>query len=138
MAAVTAAVAVTAASAGASYAQSRKAAKASKKANAAQRKINRLKNKQSKRQFLRNFRQAQASTLMESVAAGVGLESSRFQGTLSSQQAQAEQAVREMNQMDTLGGEVTRFENKATSAGVRAGGFGAVSNIAASFISFGP
>lgn len=139
MAVVTSIVAagVAVAGAAAQYDQGKKAAKKQKKANKAQRKINQLKNKQAKRAFLRNFRMAQASTLTESVLAGAGLGSSRFQGTLASQTSQAFQAVDEFNEMDRLGGLVTRYQNAAAERQVKAAGYGAISSIASSFISFG-
>ena len=131
------ATAVTAVGAGLQYNAAKKATRQGKKANKAQRAINRLKNKQNKRQFLRSFRQAQASTLVAGVAAGVGLESSQFQGTLGSQRMQAEQAVEEFAESERLGTTQMVALNKQSSAQGRAAGFGSVANIASSFISFG-
>lgn len=137
MAAVTAAVAVAAVGAALQHKSASDAASKAKKGNKAVRAQNRLKNKQAKRAFLKNFRQAQATTLMESVASGAGLGSSRFQGTLASQKSQAFQAVDEFNEMDRLGGQVTKFQNQAQNDQLKAAGFGAVSSIALSFVGFG-
>jgi hypothetical protein len=102
MAAITSAVI-----AGASLAKSihdgRKAKKAGRKANEAQRAQNRLKNKQAKRAYLRQFRQRQAAAIAGAVAANVGLESSAFQGQLSSVRTQAATGVREFAEADRLG-----------------------------------
>jgi predicted DsbA family dithiol-disulfide isomerase len=114
--------------------QAKKATKAGKRANEAQRKANQLKNKQAKRQFLRNFRQAQASTIISSVMAGVGLESSAFQGTLASEKSQARLAVREFAEADKLGAEFTQAQNQQASAAGRAQTFGAISSFASSFV----
>lgn len=136
MAAVTAAVAISAGSAYASHRAGKKAAKAQKKANEAQRKINKLKNFQAKRQFLRNFRQAQANVLSSAIASGVGIDSSAFQGTQQSQMQQANVAVKEFKQMDEYGGEMTQAMNRQASATARAQTWGAVSSFASSFIAF--
>lgn len=139
MAAVTAAVAATAVSAASAYKShkaGKKAAKAQKKANEAQRKINKLKNFQAKRQFLRNFRQAQANVLSSAIASGVGIESSAFVGTQESQKQQANIAVKEFARMDELGGEQTMAMNQQARATSQAQTWGAVSSFASSFISF--
>ena len=114
----------------------RKAKKAQKRANDAQRKINRLKNFQAKRAFLRQVRQAQAANLTQGVAAGVGLESSRVQGTQSSQEAQMRSSVTEFGVMDKLGGEQTSALNKAAQRQYNAGLYSTASNFAMSFASF--
>lgn len=138
MAAITSAIALGVSAVGAvsSYSAAKKATKQGKKANEAQRKANQLKNKQAKRQFLRNFRQAQAATVISSVMAGVGLESSAFQGTLASEQSQARLAVKEFKQADQLGSEFMVAQNKAASAAGRAQTFGQISQFASSFASF--
>ncbi len=136
MAAVTGTIAagVAGLSTAASFKMASDARSHGRKANKAQRAINRLTNRQAKRQFLRNFRQAQAATLVSSVAAGVGLESSRVQGTLSSERSQADTAVREFAEMDRLGGVVTSQRNKQVNDSFGSNIFSSVSNIAQSFI----
>jgi len=138
MAAITSAIALGVSAVGAvsSHRAAKKATKQGKKANEAQRKANQLKNKQAKRQFLRNFRQAQAATVISSVAAGVGLDSSAFQGTLSSEKSQARLAVNEFAQADKLGTDFMTAQNKAASASGRAQTFGQISQFALSFASF--
>lgn len=139
MAAVTAAVAATAVSAASAYKShkaGKKAARAQKKANEAQRKINKLKNFQAKRQFLRNFRQAQANVISSAIASGVGIDSSAFVGTQQSQGTQANVAVKEFKKMDEFGGEMTTAMNQQASATAKAQTWGAVSSFASSFISF--
>ena len=131
-------LAVSAAGTVASLRAGKKATRAQKKANESQRKINRLKNLQARRAFLRQYRQAQANVLSGAIAAGVGLESSAFQGTLQSERSQARTALGEFKQMDQLGGEMTKFMNQQSSAAGRAQTFGAVSNFASQFIAFKP
>ncbi len=109
-----------------------KAKKASKRANASQRAINRLKNKQAKRAFLRQFRQAQAAALVGGVASGVDIASSGVQGTLSSQTSQGITAVSEFKQADDLGAEMTRQLSKQVSANFSASVFGSVASFATS------
>ena len=130
------ALVVTGVSAAASAHQGRKAKKAQKRANDAQRKINRLKNFQAKRAFLRQVRQAQAANLQEGIAAGVGLESSRVQGTQSSQEAQTRSSVTEFGVMDKLGTAQTSALNKAAQYQYNAGLFSTVSNFALQFAKF--
>ncbi len=120
----------------ASHRQGKKATKASQAANEAQRKANKLRNKQAKRAFLRKFRQSQANIVVSSVAAGVGLESSAFQGSLSSEVSQRDTALREFKEADELGAEFTAQQNRATSASFRSQAFGAIGNFASQFISF--
>jgi len=117
-----------------SLAGSRKARKGQERTNEAIRKANVLRNKQSKRQFLKNFRQAQANVYSQAIAAGVGLDSSAFQGTRSSQSAQAGTAIREFREFDKLGAEQTSGMNQAALGQFQAGAWGAVANFAASFI----
>jgi hypothetical protein len=131
------ALAVSAASTAASLSASGKAKKAQERANAAQMKANRLKNLQQKRQFMRGFRQAQANVLSTSIASGIGLGSSRTQGTLGSESSQQRLALREFQQFDELGVEVANQQNKAASAQFRSQAFGAVANFSSQFVSFG-
>lgn len=112
----------------------RKAAKGQERTNEAIRKANILKNKQSKRQFMKNFRQAQANTYSQAIAAGVGLESSAFQGTRSSQSAQASTAIREFKEFDKLGAEQTAGMNQTSLGQFQAGAWGQVSSFLQGFI----
>lgn len=134
---VTAAVVVSAGSAIMSHKAGKKASRAQQEANEAQRKINQLKNKQAKRAFLRNFRQAQANLISASIASGVGLESSAVQGGVTSVRSQRDLAVKEFGQMDTLGGEMTAAMNSASRNQLRAQTWSAVSSFAQQFIAFG-
>lgn len=114
----------------------KKSTRAQKDSNKLQREINKLKNLQAKRAFLRNFRQQQANVIAQSVAAGVGLDSSAFQGTLQSMQSQAGQSIREFARMDELGAAQTQAMNQISSANRQAQSWGAISQFAASFIGF--
>jgi len=124
-------------SAVAGAAAGKKSSRAKRRANDAQRRINKLRNKQAKREFLQNFRQAQADAYSTAIAAGIGLESSALQGRLASQRAQADTSVAEFNRMDVLGAEITRNENKAARYDSQAQTWGAVASVASSFIAFG-
>ena len=118
--------------------QAKKATKAQKKSNRLQRDINRLRNKQAKRDFLRNFRQTQAAQLVGATGAGVDLESSAFQGTLASERTQIQVALGEAAQFDRLGSEITRQSNIAANeqykSGVASTLSGIALNIATSYI----
>lgn len=140
MAVITSAIAVGVAAVGtfASIRQAKKATAAGQDANEALRKANRLKNKQAKRAFLRNFRQAQANVLVSSVMAGVGLESSAFQGTLASEKSQRDLALKEFERADELGTEFLTAQNRQTSAQTRSSAFGSIAGFASSFIAFPP
>lgn len=129
------AVVVAAGSAYMSHKAGKKSSKAQQKANEAQRKINKLKNKQAKRAYLRNFRQAQADTYTSAIAAGVGIDSSAFQGARVSHESQRALALKEFGKMDELGGEMTAAMNSAARNTARAQTWGAVSSFAQSFIS---
>ena len=119
-----------------STSQARKGSKAQKAANEAQRKINKLKNKQAKREFLRNFRQTQAIALSSAIGQGVGLESSGVQGTLASEKTQAKLALNEFNEFDKLGAEAAAAQNRAASASFKSGVYGQVSSFASQFVKF--
>lgn len=121
----------------ASIVSGRKASKAQKRANAAQRKINRLKNKQKKRAFLRSFRQAQADVLTSAIGSGASLDSSVFQGTTLSEQAQVRLGIKEFKEFDTLGGEFTAAQDSASRHGFQSAAFGTISSFAQSLIGFG-
>lgn len=106
-------------------------------ANEAQKKINRLRNAQNKRAFLRNFRQSQANVLSSAIASGIGLESSRTRGTIASEKSQRDLAVSEFAEADRLGGEVADFRTAAAGSQARAQRFSALASFATNFISFG-
>jgi hypothetical protein len=124
-------------STGMSLSAGKKAKKAQQRANEAQMKANRLKNLQQKRTFLRGFRQAQANVLSTSIASGIGLGSSRTQGTLASEKSQAGLAVREFQQFDQLGVETANAQQQSASQAFRSQAFGAVASFSSQFISFG-
>jgi len=132
-----AALAVSAGGAIAGQRAGKKAQKAQAEANRLQMKANRLKNLQQKRGFLRGFRQAQANVLSTAVASGIGLGSSRTQGTLASEKSQAGLAVREFAEFDRLGEGVANAQQRSASQAFRSQTFGAVSSFASQFISFG-
>ena len=129
--------AISAVSAVAGLAKGRSATKNQKRANATQRKINELKNKQAKRAFLRNFRQAQGIALSSGIGAGVELGSSRTQATLASQSSQANIAIKEFKEFNRLGAEAQTFSDRASSASFASQAFGTVSTFASQFASFG-
>lgn len=106
-------------------------------ANATQRKINKLKNAQAKRQFLRKFRQAQANTLSAGIASGAGLESSRVLGTAASQTTQALTGVKEFEELDKLGAQHGSQLQSAADNAFKSAAFGQVASFASSFVSFG-
>jgi len=109
----------------------------SKRARAAQLKANKLRRMQAKRQFLRDFRQAQASIVSSSVVGGVDVESSRIQQQLGSQRTQAGVAGAEFKEEEALGMEIAAAQNKAARYSAQAANYGAVSQFSAQFASFG-
>mgnify|MGYP001827430837 CR=1 FL=1 len=131
---VSAIVSVGSAIAGASKA--RQASKANRRANQTQRQINEMKNFQAKRQFLRNFRQAQAAALAGGVARGASLESSGVQSARASQGSQAITATGEFNRMDELGALMTHQLNSASKYSAQSSAFGALSQFAGQFAQF--
>jgi hypothetical protein len=120
-----------------SISSARKGSKAAQRGNDAQREINKLKNKQNKRAYMRKFRQAQAMALQQGIARGIGLESSLVQGTRSSQTQQAMVGVDEFLKMDELGARITQSMNDQSKFQSQSQTFGAISNFAQSFIAFG-
>lgn len=130
--------AVTVATAAYSIHEGKKAKKAAKSSNAAQRRINQLRNKQSKRKFLRQFRQVQAEAIQGAISAGVGIESSLAQGTLASQGSQARIANLEFEKMDELGGEMTAAMDRQASAQFRSQVGSTVSSFASQFMGWKP
>ena len=115
-----------------------KSTEAQKKANEAQRNANKLRNKQNKRAFMRQFRQAQAAAIQGAVTAGIGIESSTVQGTLSSQAKQAQLADHEFRWMDLYGAEMSSQLSKASNYQFQAGLASTVGSFASSFIGSQP
>jgi hypothetical protein len=118
-----------------SYKEGKKAQKKGRAANEAQKKVNRLRNYQKKRGFLRNFRAQQANIYSETIARGVGLESSGAQGQLASQGTQSTTAVREARQLGDLGAEVADFQQGQANANFRSQRASAIGSFASQFIS---
>ena len=116
----------------------KKGSKAQAAANEAQRKANRLRNKQAKRAFLRNFRQAQANAVSSAAARGIALESSGIQGVVSSERSQKITVLEEFKEADILGTEFAAAQSAASKASFKAGAFGQVASFASQFISFKP
>ncbi len=110
----------------------RKAKKASKAANATQRAMNKLKNQQNKRAFLRQFRQAQAQALVGGIAAGVDVASSTVAGAMAGQESQRRTAVAEFAEGERLGDVQTAAINRQASANFAASVFGSVASFAMS------
>lgn len=131
-----AALAVSAVGTVGSIIQAKKGRKKGVAANEAQKKLNRKKNAQAKRAFLRQFQQAQAASLVAGIASGVGLESSIVQGQLASQATQAATAIKEFKEFDVLGAQVGDLRQAAASAASRSQTFGQVASFASQFISF--
>lgn len=131
---VTASIVVAAGSAYMQHRAGKKATRAQEAANEAQRQINRLRNKQAKRQYLRQFRQAQAAVYTSAVSQGIGLGGSTVQGQRASHQAQRQTALTEFRRMDELGGEMTAAMNAASQAQFQGQTWGAVGSFAQRFI----
>jgi hypothetical protein len=111
----------------------KKASDKNKAANKMQAKINKFKNRQEIRAFLRNYRQQQANVLASGVAAGLGIESSSVQGALSSQRVQAQTGVGEAEKLSAMGAQVGGLRASAAKYNFNAGAFGTVSQLAMSF-----
>ena len=111
------------------------AKKAGKAGAAAQTALNRLENEKNKRDWLRKFRQLQADSILQGVAAGVGLESSLVQGQLQSQSSQKTQGLSDFAEADRLGASIIASEQKAANARANAAIGGAVASFASQFIS---
>ena len=122
-------------------ASKRSADKAEDKARAAnktQKELNRFRNQQRKRAFLKNFRIAQADAYTTTLASGADAESSRAQGARSSSATQADVAIREAEQIEKLGGEVSDLRQGAATQSTRSAQFGQLASFASQFISFTP
>ena len=111
---------------------SRKASKQQQKANKARADIQRIKNKQAKRNFLKSFRLQQASAVVGGVAAGVDVESSRVQAQLASGQTQRRIGLQEFEQQEKLATTANIAEEASASRIRQAGVFGAVASFAQS------
>lgn len=109
-----------------------KAKKAKKQARAAQLKINRISNFQQKRKFLRNFRAAQSVAVAQGIGSGAGLESSRTQGALASNTAQARGASLEQEEQAKQSEIAAAQLDKADSAAFTSSVFSSVSRFATS------
>ena len=129
------ALAVTAISTASSIKEGKKAKKKGRAANETQKKVNRLRNYQKKRQFLRNFRAQQANIYSETIARGVGLDSSGAQGQLASQATQSTTAVREARRLDELGAEVADLQQGQADANFRSQRASAIGSFALQFAS---
>lgn len=127
------ATAVAVVSTGASLIQGKKASKNQARANEEQRKINRLKNEQAKRAFLRNFRQTQATNMVATIGRGVGLDSSGYQGTAASEVSQRNLAIKEFNELNQLGAAAAAFSTKAAQQSYQSQAYGTIGSIASSF-----
>lgn len=85
-----------------------------RKAARARRQINKIKNFQSKRQFINEFLTAQSTTLARGAVSGADLGSSGVQGELASQATQVRTGVGEQNIQESLGAVAARNEAKAS------------------------
>lgn len=98
----------------------------------AQSDIARIANRQARRQFIQNFRQAQASAVVSGVASGASLESSAVQGTLGSNTSQAQSAVRDNDRQQTLSKVAGDNLAKASRREFQAGVFDTIGALASS------
>jgi len=115
----------------ASLFEGNKARKAQNKARSQQQQSNRIRNLQAKRQFLRNFRVAQAQAIAAPLASGVQ-DSSFARATTASQGTQARVATREFNQQDALGEAASANLNAAANASFASGILGTLASAAQS------
>ena len=116
----------------------KKAADKNKDANKLQAEINKFKNRQEIRAFLRNYRAQQANVLASGVAAGLGIESSSVQGAQASLRSQKELSVSEANEMTALGAASGDLRVKAAKYNMNAQLFGQAASLATSFIPTAP
>lgn len=93
-----------------------KAAHDQRKARRGQQYANRLRNFQAKRQFMRNFKVAQAEALARGIAGGGDPRSSYTQATLASQTAQARTASRDFREFDRIGQQASAYLDSAARA----------------------
>jgi hypothetical protein len=111
----------------------KKASDKNKDANKMQAQINKFKNRQEIRAFLRNYRQQQADALAAGVFSGIGLESSSVQGARSSLQTQARTGTREAHKLSDMGAQVGGLRASAAKYNFNAGLFNTGAQIASSF-----
>ena len=107
-----------------------KKAKAASRARAAAANVERIRNLQSRRKFLREFRQAQAAALVSGAATGGGLDSSLTQGQLASANTQARFGTFEQDVMATYSARADRYANKAA----RYSAYSDLANLAGGFL----
>lgn len=98
--------------------------------------INRLRNDQARKKFIRSFRQAQANDIQAGINAGVGIDSSRVRGAVSSTGSQKRQQLKEFGELDRLGAEVIQAEQRSVDANQKAQVGGAIASFASQFINF--
>jgi len=108
-----------------------KSRKAQNRARAAQLQANRIKNFQAQRQFLRNFRLAQAEALMSGLAGGT-TDSSISRATQSSQGTQARVAGGEFKELSRLGESASANLTRAANASFTSGLLSTASSFAMS------
>lgn len=135
-AAITGAV-IAGVSAVASFSAARKGRKAQERANESQRRINRLRNMQAQRGFLRGFRQQYADVITAGLAQGVGLGSSTLQGVRSSLISQRDTSLGEFEKMDDLGAEMTAQLGQASKYQGLSSMYSTIGSVASSFIAAG-
>lgn len=109
-----------------------KARKAQNRARAAQMQANRIRNFQAQRQFMRNFRQAQAEALARGIAGGADPSSSFTQATMASEQSQVKTAQRDFAELSRLGEAASANLNRAANAQFASGLLSTASSFAMS------
>lgn len=97
-----------------------------------QQQANRVKNFQAQRQFMRNFKAAQAEALARGVAGGADVSSSFTQATKASQATQAETASRDVGELSRLGESASAQLNRAANASFASGLLSTASSFAMS------
>jgi hypothetical protein len=91
-----------------------KSARRARQASKLEGELTGLKNKRRVNQFLRNFRAAQATAIAAGGATAGGLDSSRTQGTLTSQQTQANVEIVSAHEQSTLQKKIARKGQQAS------------------------
>jgi len=118
--------------------KAKKARKARQKADLYQKKQNKLRQFQATRQFMRQFRQAQAAQYSNALAMGIDLESSVIQGNLASQSSQARTALGELAEMNIYADTQAKYLGQASKYDYQSQLAGVIGNFAGSFMSGGP
>ncbi len=108
----------------------RKARKRRRRARQAQLDIGRIRNFQSRRVALQQFRQAQAQALLGGVASGAELESSGVQGSVASLGSQARLNITEAREQQRLATFAGQQLDKADKADFTASVFGSIGSFA--------